>query len=201
MITTVALRSFERSINSLLQTDPANQAKLAPLAGRVISIEIQEWPKPVFLTVTAGKIGLASEHEEAADIAIKGSAWPMLQLLKGSSPADVRQSGVEIQGDLTVAQQFSNIARTLDIDWEEKLSHWVGDIAAHRIGRFVRGTSAEIKVAQEQFSQAVTEYMKYESGLFPAKEEVDDFLTEIDNVRLAMDRLEAKINQLTQRKD
>ena len=42
----------------------------------------------------------------------------------------------------------------------------------------------------------VTEYLQEEANVFPPKEEVEDFFSDIDELALAADRLEAKFRLL-----
>lgn len=194
---TVFLSSLEKSINHLLRTDPANQAKLIPLVGRTIQIDVTESPQPIYLSFARNAILLSLEKPARIDVTIQGSALAMLRLLQSTHPTAELPNNLHIQGDLTVAQQLSHVARSIDIDWEEELSHWIGDIAAHRIGRLLRGIRNEVVTGKEHISQSIADYLRYESGLYPDNTELEDFLQEVDEVRLAVDRLEAQIKQLT----
>jgi ubiquinone biosynthesis protein UbiJ len=101
---------------------------------------------------------------------------------------------------MKVAEKFSTILREVDIDWEELFSKLVGDLFAHQAGKTVRSTTAWLKDSAEAMKLNAGEYITEESGLSPADAEVSEFMDEVDDLRMNIDRLEARINNLSNNK-
>jgi ubiquinone biosynthesis protein UbiJ len=106
---------------------------------------------------------------------------------------------VRIDGDNQSAQRFSKALASLDIDWEEQLSHVTGDIAAHEIGRGVRAALHEGRRVASTGRENLSEYLTEEARLLPHRLEIEDFLAEIDTLRDDSERLAARIALLEKR--
>ena len=93
-------------------------------------------------------------------------------------------------GDLKVDEQ--------EIDWEEYLSHFVGDIIAHQVGNCVRSFVDWNQQTAATMRQNMTEYLQEEIRYFPPREECQDFFNDVDEFRSDIDRMEARIQRLKQ---
>jgi ubiquinone biosynthesis protein UbiJ len=81
------------------------------------------------------------------------------------------------------------------------LSRWVGDIPAHQAGSAVRSGNEWIKESADAMKLNTAEYLSEESRLVAAEAEVDEFIDSVDEVRMAADRLDARINALQARQN
>ena len=99
-------------------------------------------------------------------------------------------------GDTELGQQVKKLFDEMDIDWEGHLAHFTGDVVAHQIGSFVRKGMAFKKQFDESMRQNVTEYLQEELRIVPSRNELDDFFTEVDELSLSVERLQAHVNQL-----
>ncbi|MGB5200150.1 MAG: sterol-binding protein, partial [Sedimenticolaceae bacterium] len=95
---------------------------------------------------------------------------------------------------------FSEVLADLDIDWEEQLSRFTGDIAAHEIGRGVRAASREGARMRRSSEQILSEYLTEEARLLPHRFEVEDFIADVDTLRDDAERLAARIALLEKRR-
>jgi len=106
------------------------------------------------------------------------------------------KSDVEIEGDTRVAESFSAILREVDIDWEELLSRLVGDSVAHQAGQAARSSSEWVKESLDAMRMNTGEYLSEEARLTPTDSEINYFMDQVDEARMAVDRLEARIKLL-----
>ena len=106
-----------------------------------------------------------------------------------------------ISGDAVRAQQIQRLAQTLDLDWEALLAQLVGDTPAHLISNGVRQTTAWTKHVSLTLRQDLEEFIKYELRLLPGKAIAASHFDSIDQLRLATDRLEARVRKLLTRLD
>jgi ubiquinone biosynthesis protein UbiJ len=105
----------------------------------------------------------------------------------------LRGSGAQISGDAEIAQVFQKLFAAARPDFEEELSRLTGDVAAHGIAGFARGAIAFGRRARDTFAANIAEYLTEESRDLPARIEVDEFLADVDRLREATDRLEARL--------
>jgi ubiquinone biosynthesis protein UbiJ len=103
---------------------------------------------------------------------------------------------MEIIGDTGLAQRFQQIIRNLEIDWEEHLSHWFGDMTAHKLVRILTQTSELLKETHRTISMDISEYLRYEKDMLPDREEVEEYIAAVDVLRNDAERLQLRIARL-----
>lgn len=187
------LRPFESIINRNIAASARARGLLAQVSGR--SIEIRLSSTPIRLRVTAGAegISIASGGDAVADATIEGTAITFARLATGDAMQTLRAGGAQVTGDAEIAQTFQKLFEAARPDFEEELSRVTGDVAAHRIAGLARGAYAFGLRARDTFAQNAAEYLTEESRALPTHLEVDEFLGEVDRLREATDRLEARI--------
>ena len=84
----------------------------------------------------------------------------------------------------------------MDIDWEELLSRWVGDIAAHQLGKFGRSLREWAGETKRTLEMDISEYLREESDLVARQEDVAEFVDAVDTLRGDLDRLEESLKQI-----
>lgn len=96
-----------------------------------------------------------------------------------------------------LAQTFITAMQSIDIDWEEHLSKYIGDTAAFRIGYSVRSTRKSFKVAEDKINNTFKEYLQFEVNLLPTKSQVKHFNQQVEDLAQRLDQLEETIKKLT----
>ena len=80
---------------------------------------------------------------------------------------------MEISGDTELAHQLSKILGTMDIDWEEQLSHFTGDLIAHRVGNLFRTARDWGANSSATLGLDIQEYLQEELRLLPGRLEIE----------------------------
>jgi ubiquinone biosynthesis protein UbiJ len=101
-----------------------------------------------------------------------------------------------VEGDGTLAADLS--AALAEFDWALALRPVVGDMAAARAAQAVEGLGRWREKAQEAVGRSIAEYLTYEAGMLADKQAVRQFVAEVDEVRDAAARLEARLALLEQ---
>lgn len=185
------------AFNRYLAVDPEKSVQLGELNGKVICFEITAPELTVYCSPREKAVDLTGECEFEPDCTIRSSLPGLLNMMRSDDPAQSISSGeVEIKGDSRLAQRFSDILKTVELDWDELGSKIVGDFAAHKIGTIGRMFSGWAKNSGSAFQQDTSEYLREESGMLPSKIEIERFMTNVDDFRSSVDRLEAKIKRL-----
>lgn len=111
----------------------------------------------------------------------------------------IKQEKIELEGELQLAQQFSQLLIEIRPDLEEWLSRVTGDVVAHTLVRGMqesgRWLSQRLVQQQSHLSQIITE----EWRLAPGPLEVAYFCDQVSDSKKAADDLLTRINALLER--
>ena len=190
---------LETALNTALRMDPVAFGKLDRFSGKVIAIELQGLELTLYLLPGADGISLMSQYDAEADTVLSGTPLAMAKMALGPDASKVLFAGeVTIRGDIETGQAFKRLLDGLDIDWEEQLARYTGDIAAHKLGDLFRATTQWGRQALEILGQDATEYFQQEGQDLPVPAAVQQFMHEVDVLRDDTARLEARLTRLRQ---
>jgi ubiquinone biosynthesis protein UbiJ len=193
------LQGLAGLINRALALDPEASARLAPMAGRVLAVDLIGLELPLWIRLGEGGVELThDEPERPADVTVRATPAALLALAARRGEGSVAH--VEFRGDVTVVQQLRGLIGTLQIDWEEQLSKLTGDVVAHQIGNVARGVGDWLGHARRTFERNLGEYLTEEARQIPPEAEVSAFMRDVDRLRQDADRLEARLALLERRR-
>lgn len=191
--------TLENALNGYLRLAPESLAQLGRLQGKVIAVELRGLRQTLYLLPDSQGLMVQSHYEGTPDATLSGTPIAFAELSFSSNPNRVLFRGdVEITGDIKLGQDFKRILDELDVDWEEILSHYTGDVIAHKMGDLLRGMNQWGKKSLTTLGQNGAEYLQQESFDLPFKEEVQSFLSEVNQVRDDVERLAARVARLQQ---
>ena len=189
--------TIENVLNRGLPRSPRAQQLCAELAGRCIAIEAPALAR--LLVESTGNCLRITRGSLPADAEIIGGPLSLLTLGGSAADASLSRGEVEVRGDAELAQKFRELAQLLAPDPEEELSLLIGDVAAHRLGRLTRGALSWSRSAAATLLQDVGEYFSHERADLVSRQEGEQFLRGVDTLREDVDRLDARLELLTQR--
>jgi ubiquinone biosynthesis protein UbiJ len=189
----ILLGSAEKVVNKLLSLDEETLDALATLEGNVVEVDVLNTDFRLFISPSARGLALASTYEDKADVSIKGTPAALLGMI---SAEKVGAGDVEIIGNVGMAHKLQSILKRMDVDWEEYLSQIIGDIAAHKVGNFLRGMSQLAKASARTIGLDISEYLRYERKTLLDKSELDEFNHAVDKIRNDVERLQKRIERL-----
>ena len=185
------------AMNGWLGLDPASQARLSTLEGRVIALHLRILETTVMLRVDNGRMAVVDAPDLQPDTVLHGTPLGMLQLGLGSDTANTLFSGeVEITGDVEAGQAFKAVLDDMDIDWEEQLSRLTGDVVAHQLGNLARRTGDWLRHGRDTLQHDVGEYLQEEARVLPSRIEIENFNIDVSDLAMAVERLEARLKRL-----
>ena len=189
--------AFEAALNRYLALDSDVGFFLEPLAGKVIAVTIQPFNETIYLCPTAGTIQVLDAYPGEPDTTLAGSAIAFGLMGLSSKPMRSVFSGeITITGDMHAGRKFQALFEKLDIDLEEKLSHYTGDVVAHQLGRLFRAGRNWGQDTLESLKLNTTEFLQEETRDLPAGPEADIFYRQVDELRADYDRLNARFARL-----
>ncbi len=169
----------EKVLNPLIQMDPDAQARLLRLQGKQFAVQLRGMQLRLVLTAQQNGIWLNS-HDEVVDCSIETDISALQQL---SDPSQltrlIREDKLRIDGDLQTLQQFSQFFQQLQPDWQERLSAYIGDAAAHRVANLIKLLHNHIRQYLQQSELTVRELAQNELNLTPVHTEVQQFSQDV----------------------
>lgn len=192
------LSVLAKAINSYLRLDPESKPRLEKLRGKIIAIEFEPLSFTCQCVFDVHGVDIQAHTIAAADTTIRGTP---LQMLGTMLAHDKRQrffaDDLSIEGDAELGQQVVELFDALQIDWEEYLSHLVGDIPAYHAGNYLRKMKNWLGHADDSLTQNINEFVHEETNWLPSREALQDFFTDIDTLHTNVDRIEARIKKLS----
>ena len=190
---------LETALNSALRLDPEAFKRLENFSDKVIAIELQGLDLTLYLLPGTNGINLMSQYPADPDTILSGTPLAMAKMALGPDASKILFAGeVTIRGDVESGQRFKRLLDELDIDWEELLSRYSGDIVAHKLGNLVRATTAWGQQTLTILGQDAAEYLQLEGQDLPLPGTVRQYLQAVDAVRDDTARLEARVARLRQ---
>lgn len=187
----------QKIINRYLALDPEISSQLGDLKGKCIKIDITIPEITAFCFPHTSRLEIYSTTEQKPDCIIRGSLIELIKLTKADNPAAALSAGsIIIEGDNRLAQKFSDILSEVDADWEEQLSHFTGDFIASRFGKTLKQGEQWLQRGLSLLRSDTSEYLRKESSLLPTRIEIERFISDVDQCRDGLERLEVKINRL-----
>jgi len=196
LFSTAILSAAETFLNGLLTLDPPTPARLAKLSGKTLRVQCQLPAMNLNLLVSGGRILLLGGDGGSADATVSGKAHALLKLLVNKESAGWREDGIVISGDTGFLDDLQQILFGLDVDWEYQLSRFIGDIPTQAISDSVTGTKNFVRKSADSLRDDMDAWLHEEKRLFPDRTELEGFYRAVDNLRLRVDRLEARTLRL-----
>ncbi len=191
--------ALERAINAALAMDPGAEKKLQPLNGCVLEIRISNLNQSLFIGAKGNRVLLLSA-EHAPTVTMTASLLTLAKLAtRRDSAALIASRDLSFSGDAVRAQQIQRFTDNLDIDWEGLLARFIGDTPAKFLTSGAKQSLTLAKTFGRNFARDLEEFIKYELRLLPSRALANKQFDAIDQLRIASDRLEARVKALTNR--
>ena len=197
VIKPLLMSALETALNKFLALDRNSSNFLAPLAGKIIAVNISTFNETIYLCPTNNSIQLLDYSPDQPHTQLSGSVFALGLMGLSSKPMRSIFSGeVKIEGDMNTGRKFQELFAKLDINLEQQLARFTGDSIAHNISQFFRAGQNWSKESIETFRLNASEFLQEETRDLPAGPEVDIFYAQIDELRTDFDRLQSRVERL-----
>ena len=191
--------TIEFALNHVIELDPQGKELIRNFHGKVIKLDILNPDISIYVLAQGNVFQLLENFDGDIDTTIRARLIDLAQISlmnKNEKNQAVFQGRIKIEGNISLGQQFQSLFSKLDIDWEEHLSHITGDIIAHQLFSSGKKLLSWGKNSNKTLQADIAEFLQYETRDLIEKRETILFLDQIDGLRTAVDRLEARINRL-----
>ena len=186
----------EALVNRILRQDPAALARFSRAEGRILALDIHN-KACINVRLLSDGFTLSMTAGTPADVTLRGELRDFIALARATDKAnELINSAIDMEGDTELALSVTRAVQSLDIDWEALIQPATGGLLAHQIGKGIRGLVRWSRDTGGTWSRAGKEYLEDEIQLVTPAPLLDDFSHEVDRIRLATDRLDARIARL-----
>lgn len=197
MLRAALLAGAEHGINRVLRLDPTALPRLARLGGRIIEIDCTAPAWRLFLLADDEGLRLASSWGAEADCRLRAPATSLLRLaVSRDKTAVLHGPDVEIDGDSGLLMGLAEILQDLELDWEYEVSRWLGPVGAQLLGSSLRNPLHWVRENADTLRQDLADYLSEEARALVGQAEAQACFDELDDMKLTLDRLEARIERL-----
>lgn len=201
MLEQLLLANVENGLNALLQTDTPTLARLSNLSGRVIGFRLAQAPAITLYAIPhAQGITLARSWETPVDCCLVADAATYAALATQADKLSLlHRPGVSLEGNSGILLEFAQIMQDMQLDWEYLLQQWLGPLATSMLAGHLRLRTRWLKQGAESMTQNLRLYLTEETRQLVSRQEFNARFAALDDTKLQLDRLAARIDLLSQR--
>lgn len=186
----------ETSLNQLIKNDVDSQRRLTRLRGKVLSVTLNEFGKTLYF-VFSQQIDVLADYEGDIDCQLALDLSVLSELRhQGNVTQLIKADKLSLDGDIQLAQYFSELLSELKPDFEEKLSAYTGDVVAHTLVSNAKAMNGFISQRVLNRQRDLALILNEEWKLLPSPLAVIHFSDQVDDLKSDVDRFEARLNQL-----
>ncbi len=101
--------------------------------------------------------------------------------------------------DHSAKTDLFRVLQGLDLDWEYELSRWLGPVPTALLAGHLRSRAGWTRENLHSLQLSLADYLSEESRTLVGRREADARFAELDDLKLSLDRLDARIERLAQR--
>lgn len=200
MLGAALLAGVEAGLNKVLALDATALPRLAALQGRVIAVDCTAPALRLFLLPGADGLRLAGHWEAPADCTLRAPAGRLLELaVRRDKSAVLHAPDVELDGHSACLLDLAATLQDLELDWESALAEWLGPLGAVALARPLQGAGQWSGDALASLRLNLADWLAEEARLLAGRQEAEARFAELDDLKLALDRLEARSERLARR--
>lgn len=192
-----ALSAAETLINQALRLDPATLRRLGEIEGRSMQVICESPAFSVCMVAADDGFRLLHDPDGQAEVTLTGSSTALLRLAGNpAARSELFSRDISVAGDTVLAEHIAGIMEDLELDMEGLLARITGDVAAHELHRGVTGLLGWLRSSVDTLHLDLSEFIHEEARVVPGRSEQQQFFEEVDTLRMATDRVEARIRRL-----
>ena len=203
---TLALLPIEKILNGLVAHDSHVATQLEQFEDKCVEVISHSPNFSICIRFEQQRIKLGAIDSASLmiepDASISGKAEHLLGLLlTRTDQRALADPKLSIAGDALLVQDLYKTLNSLDLDWEDYLAPFFGDVLSNQLGNLSREARGWSEKAEEKVKHNVHDYLVEETAFLPGKEELAAFNDDLDLLRLNIDRLTARTQNIRARLD
>ena len=198
----LALAPLEQAFNFLIKEDPYLAGLLNRFENKTLEVQTQQPALTISVLLERDRIRLSSL--DAATLGIEPDARiaapvsTLLAMLTSKSQPLVN-SDIQISGDIELVQDLLGTLRKADVQWQDLAGSVFGDVISRHMQQAVAAGAEWSAQANTRIKRNLDDYLKEEVRVVPHNSETARFAEDVHELRLQVDRLNARTQALNAR--
>lgn len=187
---------IETTLNRLILDAPEYQQQVVRLKGKVISVHLQELDRQLVF-VFSHQLDVLSHYEAKPDCYLSLTLSVLPELKDQSNITRlIKQDKLVLEGDIQLAQKFSQLINDIKPDPEEWLSRVTGDIVAHTVVQGAKNQTEWLKKGLQGQQKKLGTVLTQEWQVAPNALEVAYFCDQVDELASSLSLIEQRLERL-----
>jgi ubiquinone biosynthesis protein UbiJ len=190
--------TLEAGVNQVLALDPESARRLEKLDNRFLQLDLEGLGITLYLTAESGTVLISLSLEGEPDTVISGTPFALFAMAAPGDDAgwDLPGTRVRITGDATLARDMERVFSRLNPDWERPLAALFGDVIGYQLFTGLRQGVESLREAAQSTAEMAGAYLRDEAEALVRPFEMKSFGDDVEKLRDAVDRLEARLRTL-----
>ena len=200
MLPQLIASALEQALNRFLGTDSDFAGRLKPMLGKRLALQLRELPFTLQIQFCEQQLVVLVGDQGTPDARVQLSVLDLPLLTDGSSLTElIKQDRLALQGDAALLQQFTRLLKETELNLEELLSRYIGDIPAHQLGSAFSIGHGYLKRQTQEGKANLFEYLTDEIELLPHPNMLATFSRDVKALAEEVDAVAKRLQDLTAR--
>jgi len=186
------IEKLNKFISTALESSDFDTKELKLLDKKNIAVVLSNTSTVIYIQINQETIKLSEKIEDEPHLVLEGSPISFINYFNNVSG----EHNIKISGQAALAEHFSKIFTKINIDWEQIISEYTNDEFAFYSNKFIYEMKNKKNEIEESILRNTREYIRDETNILPSKEQIDNYINDVDNLRNQIDFLEAKLKKI-----
>ncbi|MCK5720564.1 MAG: SCP2 sterol-binding domain-containing protein [Thiomargarita sp.] len=197
MINLIFAKFLETSLNQAISSNTTALEQLKSLSGKIIRIELTDLILDFSLFPDEQGIVVLDQYKAESDVYITGMPLTLLKiLLQPNVKLNNYLEEINIEGDISVAQQLLTILQNLNLNLEERLTTYIGNNSAYQINSFFQQFKKYTSKRLDKIKQQSINYLQQKTADLPKQEEIQVFSQAVNLLEHEVTQFEQRVKNL-----
>ena len=188
------IETINKALKIFPKLDPQASSLLQPLKDKSLTVIITDVDYTI--TLTSDGQNLFANNIASTNV-LQGKLAYIIELLFNKNMQElIMEDKLEYEGSLKDLKEFYKFVEAVDIDIVYKISQATSPGFADTVSKPFLKAKEYLKNSRKESIEDIKDFLTHETGTLISKNEANAFYTQIQELKQAIDRIEAKLNLL-----
>ena len=195
---TLVVNASETALRRGMQLAGVTADQLAPMAGRVLKLEMTDLQIDLWLVCGETQWWLATTDQGTPDVVLAGSLGSLLETARSMTDPNsaLVLDGLEVRGSVGVLQTLQRLLASLELDWQDALTQAIGPIPAHLIIQGVEAARDQWRTSRATAKRQLDETLMAEASPVIRSATYQETKTRVTALSRQLERMDARLRRL-----
>lgn len=195
---TLLVNASETALRRGMQLAGVTADQLAPMAGRVLKLEMTDLQIDLWLVCGETQWWLATTDQGTPDVVLAGSLGSLLETARSMTDPNsaLVLDGLEVRGSVGVLQTLQRLLASLELDWQDALTQAIGPIPAHLIIQGVQAARDQWRTSRAAAKRQLDETLMAEASPVIRTATYQETKTRVTALSRQLERMDARLRRL-----